>query len=164
MSDRYEVFRKSKILNVPSLVLPGLTVGDIALSLSTLVDSRNKVTLIENRGLHQTDKRTGLPFYGGFPDVSVADIYGNAAFDKQIRLAVQGRGEDTTPLTVAEYKKNLMIRSLILQIINPIHRHDWVIKVTGERIRKVLNDPHSFIRMALEPSNVEFVSRFLLGK
>jgi len=164
MSDRYETFRTNRLFKAPALVLPGLTIGDIALAFATLIDTRNKVILNENRGLHWTDKRTTLDFYKGFPDVSVASIFNDKEVHKLIAAAVKARGKDASPLTVAEYKRNLAIRSIILQVMNPIHRHDWFLKVAGEKLRKAVINVRQFIKMASDDANAEFATRFLTGR
>lgn len=164
MSDKYSTFRNHPMFKAPALVLPKVTIGDIALAFATLIDTRNKVILNENRGLHWTDKRTELDFYKGFPDVSIEQIMNDEDTHKAITAAVKARGKDATPLTVAEYKRNLAIRSIILQIMNPVHRHDWFMKVAGEKLRKAVLDVRHFIEMATDATNAEFATRFLTGR
>jgi len=162
--DNYETFRTSKFFNVPALVLPGVTIGDIALAFATLIDTRNKVIQNENRGLHWTDKRTTLDFYEGFPDVSVESIFNDKDVHKLIAAAVKARGKGTARLTVKEYKRNLAIRSIILQIMNPIHRKDWFMRLSGERLRKAAINVRQFIKMSSDETNAEYATRFLTGR
>ena len=162
--DKYETFRTSKFFKVPALVIPGVTIGDIALAFATLIDTRNKVIQNENRGLHWTDKRTTLDFYKGYPDVSVESIFNDEDVHKLIAAAVKARGKGTSRLTVKEYKRNLAIRSIILQIMNPIHRKDWFLKVSGEKLRKAVLNVRQFIKMASDESNAEYATRFLTGR
>lgn len=162
-NDKYELFRTHPLMKVwaPGLPVP---IGHLGLALATLIDSRNSVILNENRGLHWTDKRTGLDFYQGYPDVSIYELKLNPDYKLGIRQALKARSKDAKPLSYEKYETNLIIRSCILQIMNPIHRKDLFFKMFGEGLRRAVINIRAFMDMALDVNNIEYTTKFLSGK
>ena len=158
MFNPYDHIRNNPIYKIPT-PLPGVTADKFLLSMFAAFDTYNRVLDVEHRGLHWTDKRTGLAFYNGLPDVSIGDLMFNKEVRRGIKAAVESRSTKSKPLSVGDYYNSLVARSIILQVLNPIHRKDWIVKVFGEYWRQGFMSS-AFRAQCLDPQNAEPASRF----
>jgi hypothetical protein len=124
----------------------------------------NYSTLIENRGLHWTDKRysqlTGIEFVGNHPICSLDQIHNDLAAQTHALEARKGQNK----ITPAEYRRNLRVRCIRGQLLNPALRKDRFFQIHGERLRRACLNPHArrFLNMAQDVSNINFVKTFAL--
>ena len=158
MFNPYDHIRNNPIYRLPTPI-PGVTADKLLLALFAAYDTYNRVLSVEHRGLHWTDKRTGLAFYNGLPDVSIGDLLFNREVKRSIKEAVQSRSTKAKPLSLGEYNLSLVTRSMLLQIMNPIHRKDWAFKIFGEFWRRGFMS-RAFRNQCLDSQNSEPASRF----
>ena len=158
MPNRYEHIRSNPFYKLPT-PLPGVTADKFLLAMFAAFDTYNQVLDVEHRGLHWTDKRTGLTFYEGLPDVSIGDLMFNKEVRRDIKQAVKSRSTKSKPLSLGDYYTSLITRSIILQVLNPVHRKDWIVKLYGEYWRQGFMSKN-FRAKCLDPQNAEPASRF----
>lgn len=123
----------------------------------------NKITLIENRGLHWTDKKLDLDFVGRHPNCSLEDIY-DLYLSGHLTDVLKQRNPKSTRITPREYLRNLRVRNIRGQILNPALRKDQIFLSRGELLRKSALNPFAkkFIAMASDTTHASFVQNWAL--
>ena len=151
------------VFNVP---MWNVKLVDIICALSQ--ESRNKTGgyVVENTGLHWTDKRfaeaSNISFVKGVPMTSIVNLRSHRAAMAQ---AIKGRAKTSTPLSVRDYETNLIVRCIRGQILNPIMRTDFfaTYRKTAERLRSVaMGHQKRFLRMAANPINISYLTNWLI--
>lgn len=107
---------------------------------------------VDGRGLTPTDNRfsklTGIEFIGKYPHCSLFALMKCA---KQANVAVAGRKYAKKPLTGQQYLQSLIIRNLRGQILNPVLRIDYAVRLL-EKLRKSAMS-NKFVVQAMKPHN-----------
>ena len=123
----------------------------------------NRTTLIENRGLHWTDKRLAIDFVGRHPKCSLSeltDLYETGELADVLRQ----RNPESSHIAPREYLRNLRVRNIRGQILNPALRKDQIFINRGEILRKSAMNPLAkrFIAMASDTQHASYVQQWAL--
>lgn len=170
-SSTYENFLTHPLMKLPSLVLKRTSFGELAaaIALARQQLSMNDVSRIEHRGENGFFERVGILKSKRYVFVSV-DQLASPQMRKLIKIA-NAAGNPKFPCTHAERERDLRIRSIYTQIMNPALREDTFIVLMGDRLRSpqagVWHDKNHltrFLKAANDITNFEFISRFLSGR
>lgn len=139
----------------------GTTLANVLCAMSPLSGNTTSGGVTEHRGIHWTDKRfsafTGIQFVGKYPFASLFEIVSRK---KEADMAVKGRKYATTKMTTKQYMQSLVIRCLRGQILNPVLRIDYAVRLL-EKLRKAAMN-NKFVRSAIQPHNAQAAATIIL--